>query len=53
MIGNHHCFGLNAEAYLTELFEHLPSATTQTVNKLTQQAMAAKRRAAAQAAATE
>lgn len=50
--GNCHV-GLNAEAYLIELFERLPRATIQTVNELTPHAMAAKRRAAAQAAATE
>ena len=53
LIANCHRVGLNAEAYLAELFERLPSATTKTVNELTPHAMAAKRRAAAQSAAPE
>lgn len=53
LIGNCHRVGLNAEAYLTELFERLPSATTKTVKELTPHAIAAKRRAAAQSAAAE
>lgn len=47
LIANCHSVGLNAEAYLTELFERLPSATTKTVHELTPHAVAAQRRAAA------
>jgi transposase len=46
LIGNCHRAGLNAEAYLSELFERLPGATTRTVSELTPHAMAAKIRAA-------
>ncbi len=53
LIGNCHRAGLNAEAYLTELFERLPSATTKTVHDLTPHAVAAQRRAALEAAAEE
>ena len=53
LIGNCHRVGLNAEAYLSELFERLPSATTKTVNELTPQAMAARRRAAVQRSASQ
>lgn len=53
LIGNAHRAGLNSEAYLTKLFERLPSATTKTVNQLTPHSMAARRRAAAPSAAAE
>jgi transposase len=53
LIANCHSVGLNAESYLTELFERLPSATTKTVHELTPHAIAAKRRAEVQAAAQE
>jgi transposase len=53
LIANCHRVGLNAEAYLSELFERLPSATTKTVNELTPHAMAAKRHAAVQSAVSE
>ena len=53
LIANCHRVGLNAEAYLTELFERLPTATTKTVHELPPHAVAAKRRAAAEAAAEE
>jgi hypothetical protein len=53
LIGNCHRVGLNAEAYLAELFERLPSATTKTVHELTPHAIAAKRRAEAPAATQE
>jgi transposase len=49
LIGNCHRAGLNAEAYLSELFERLPGATTRTVHELTPHAIAAQRRAEAQA----
>jgi hypothetical protein len=53
LIANCHRAGINAEAYLTDLFERLPSATTKTVHELTRHAVAAKRRAAVEAAAEE
>jgi hypothetical protein len=53
LIANCHSVGLNAESYLSELFERLPGATTKTVHELTPQAVAAQRRAAAQAAEQE
>jgi hypothetical protein len=53
LIGNCHRVGLNAEEYLTELFEHLPNATTRTVGELTPHAIAAKRRAEVEAAAEQ
>jgi hypothetical protein len=53
LISNCHRVGLNAEAYLTELFERLPTATTKTVRELTPHAVAAKRRAVVEAAAEE
>lgn len=52
LIANCHRVGLNAESYLTELFERLPAATTRTVAELTPQAVAASR-AAVKAAAEE
>jgi len=53
LIANCHRAGINAEAYLTDLFERLPSATTKTVHELTPHAVAAKRRAALEAVAEE
>ena len=53
LIANCHRAGLNAEAYQTELFERLPGATTKTVYELTPRAVAAKRRAMAEAATQE
>jgi hypothetical protein len=53
LIANCHRAGINTEAYLTDLFERLPSATTKTVHELTPHAVAAKRRAAVEAAAEE
>lgn len=52
LIGNCHRAGLNAEAYLSELFERLPAATTRTVHELTPHAMAAQRSAAKRAFVT-
>jgi len=49
LIGNCYRVGINAEAYLSELFERLPGATTRTVSELTSHAIAAQRRAAEQA----
>lgn len=42
LIGNCHCEGINAEAYLTDLFERLPTETNQTVHRLTPKAWAAE-----------
>lgn len=53
LIANCHRVGLKAEAYLTELFERLPAASTKTVVELTPQAMAAKSRAAPQTSVAE
>jgi transposase len=54
LIGNCHRTGINAEAYLTELFECLPTETTKTVHRLTPHAwsaeQAAKHQSLAQAA---
>jgi transposase len=51
LIANCHRVGLNAEVYLTELFERLPTATTKTAHQLTPHAVAAKRRAEMKVAA--
>lgn len=52
LMGNCHHAGLNAEAYLTELFERLPGATTRTVHELTPHSVAVQHRATKQAFAT-
>ena len=54
LIGNCHREGINAEAYLTDIFERLPTETNQTVHRLTPKAWAAaaaRRQSVAQAAA--
>ena len=55
LIGNCQRAGINAEAYLTDIFERLPSETTHTVHRLTPKAwaaeQAARRNTVAQAAA--
>lgn len=53
LIANCHSVGLNAESYLSELFERLPTATTKTVHELTPQSVAAQRHSAAKAAEAE
>lgn len=45
LVGNCHREGINAEAYLTDLFTRLPSETNQTVRRLTPKAWAADQRA--------
>ena len=53
LIGNCHRAGINAEAYLTDLFSRLPTETTRTVHRLTPHAWAveqARHKAVAQAA---
>lgn len=52
LIGNCHREGINAEAYLTDIFQRLPSETNHTVHRLTPKAWAAeiaRRKSAAQA----
>lgn len=54
LIGNCHREGINAEAYLTDIFQRLPTETNQTVHRLTPKAWAAevaRRKSVAQAAA--
>lgn len=51
LIGNAHRAGLNAEAYLTDLFKRLPTETTKTVHRLTPHAWAAEQAAKHQALA--
>jgi hypothetical protein len=54
LIGNCHKEGINAEVYLTDIFQRLPTETNQTVHRLTPKAWAAemaRRRSVAQAAA--
>jgi transposase len=53
LIGNCHKEGINAETYLTDIFERLPTETNQTVRRLTPKAWAAeaaRRKSVAQAA---
>lgn len=45
LIGNCHREGINAEAYLKDLFTRLPTETNQTVHRLTPKAWAAEQRA--------
>lgn len=42
LIGNCHKEGINAEAYLTDIFQRPPSETNQTVHRLTPKAWAAE-----------
>jgi hypothetical protein len=52
LIGNCHREGINAEAYLTDIFQRLPTETNRTVHRLTPKAWAAeaaRRKAVAQA----
>ena len=42
LIGNCHRQGINAEAYLTDIFKRLPTETNQTVHRLTPKAWAAE-----------
>jgi transposase len=52
LIGNCHREGINAEAYLTDIFQRLPTETNHTVHRLTPKAWAAeaaRRKSAAQA----
>jgi transposase len=49
LIGNCHREGVNAEAYLADIFARLPTETNQTVHRLTPKAWAAERLAAAEA----
>jgi len=51
LIGNCHREGIDAEAYLTDIFKRLPTATNQTVHRLTPKAWAAERAAMRQALA--
>lgn len=54
LIGNCHREGINAEAYLTDIFQRLPTETNQTVHRLTPKAWAAeaaRRKSVAQTAA--
>ena len=45
LMGNCHREGINAEAYLTDLFTRLPTETNQTVHRLTPKAWAAEQKA--------
>ena len=49
LIGNCHRQGINAEAYLTDIFKRLPTETNQTVHRLTPKAWAAEQAALRQA----
>jgi transposase len=49
LIGNCHREGINATAYLTDIFTRLPAATNQTVHRLTPKAWAAEQAALRQA----
>jgi hypothetical protein len=51
LIGNCHRQGINAEAYLTDMFKRLPTETNQTVHRLTPKAWAAEQAALRQALA--
>ncbi len=51
LIGNAQRAGINAEAYLADIFERLPSETNQTVHRLTPQTWAAEQTALRQALA--
>jgi hypothetical protein len=51
LIGNCPRQGINAEAYLTDIFKRLPTQTNQTVHRLTPQAWAAEQAALRQALA--
>lgn len=51
LVGNCHREGINAEAYLTDLFTRLPTETNQTVHRLTPKAWAAEQRSLHQAQA--
>lgn len=51
LIGNCHRQGINAEAYLTDIFQRLPTETNQTVHRLTPKAWAAEQTALRQALA--
>lgn len=51
LIGNCQRAGINAEAYLTDVFERLPGETNRTVHRLTPQAWAAEQAALRQALA--
>jgi transposase len=53
LIGNAHRVGINAEAYLTEVFRSLPTETNQTVQRLTPSAWAAQSAAIRDAARQE
>jgi transposase len=45
LIGNAHREGINAEAYLTDIFKRMPTETNQTVQRLTPKAWAAEQAA--------
>lgn len=51
LIGNCHRAGIDATAYLTDLFKRLPTVTNRTVNRLTPHAWAAEQAAMRQAVA--
>ncbi len=51
LIGNCHRQGINAEAYLTDIFKRLPTETNQTVHRLTPKVWAAEQAALRQALA--
>ena len=51
LIGNCHRAGINAEAYLTEIFKRLPTETNQTAHRLTPKNWAAEQVALRQALA--
>ena len=51
LIGNCHRQGINAEAYLTDIFQRLPTETNQTVHRLTPKAWAAEQATLRQALA--
>ena len=51
LIGNCHRQGINAEAYLTNIFQRLPTETNQTVQRLTPKAWAAEQATLRQALA--
>ena len=53
LIGNSQKEGINAEAYLTDIFKRLPSATTETVKHLTPKAWAAEKCAEKHATSTQ
>ena len=45
LIGNAHREGIDANAYLTDIFQRLPTETNQTVHRLTPKAWAAEQAA--------